>query len=190
MMDVSKSIDIGDVMKKLLGVFLLLTILSFSLFASDAVSISPNQAVVYLKGLIGSVSTKINAYDEFGAELDQDTAVLTFDFPATEVWEVSKAIHFKYTSNLPTGTYGRLSFVISDLQLNDTNTLRTSLELASEHIMTRVEGGDTFSITFLPGTQNDREIGKLTIKVKKEANDIFTAGSYKGSFSVNYTDGL
>jgi len=176
-------------MKKILGIILVLSI-SFSLFASDAVSISPNQAVVYLKGLIGSISTKINAYDEFGAELDQDTAVLTFDFPATEVWEVSKSIHFKYTSNLPTGTYGRLSFVISDLQLDERNTLRTSLELASEHIMTRVEGENTFSITFLPGTQKDRDIGKLTVKVNKGANDIFTAGSYKGSFSVTYTDGL
>ncbi|MDA3833078.1 MAG: hypothetical protein PF495_06735, partial [Spirochaetales bacterium] len=177
------------VMKKLLGVILLLSI-SLSLFASEAVSISPNQAVVYLKGVIVSKSTTITAYDEYGTELDQDTAILAFDFPATEVWEVSKSIHFKYTSNLSTGTYGRLSFSISDLQLNEANTLRTSLELASEHLMTRVEGGNTFSITFLPGTQNDREIGKLTIKVNKEANDLFTAGSYKGSFSVNYTDGL
>ena len=176
-------------MKKLLGVFLVLSI-CFSLFAAEVVSISPNQAVVYLKGIIGSVSTEINAFDEFGEELDQDTAILTFDFPSTEVWEVSKAIHFKYTSNLSTGTYGRLSFVISDLQLNEANTLRTSLELASEHLMTRVEGGNTFSITFLPGSQIDRNIGKLTVKVNKEANDIFTAGSYTGSFSVNYTDGL
>ena len=176
-------------MKKLLGVILLLTI-SFSLFASDAVSVSTNKAVVYMKGLIGSVSTQIKAYDEFGVELDQDTALLTFDFPATEAWEVSKTIHFKYTSNLPTGTYGKLSFAIADLQLNEANTLRTSLELTSEHLMTRVEGGDTFTITFLPGSQKDRDIGKLTVKVNKQANDIFTAGSYKGSFSVNYTDGL
>jgi len=56
--------------------------------------------------------------------------------------------------------------------------------------MTRVEGGNTFFITFLPGSQKERDIGKLTIKVKKEVNDIFTAGSYRGSFSVNYTDGL
>lgn len=184
-------------MKRLLGVILLLSI-SFSLFAAEAVpistnqavSISPNQAVVYLKGMIGSVSTKINAFDEYGVELDQDTAILTFDFPATEAWEVSKTIHFKYTSNLSTGTYGRLSFAISDLQLNEVNTLRTTLELASEHIMARVEGGSTFAITFLPGSQKDRDIGKLTITVIKKANDIFTAGSYKGSFSVNYTDGL
>ena len=176
-------------MKKLLGVILLLSI-SFSLFASDAVSVSPNKAVVYMKGLIESVSTKINAYDEFGVELDQDTTLLTFDFPSTEVWEVSKSIHFKYTSNLPTGTYGKLSFVIADLQLNEDNTLRTSLELESEHLMTRVEGGNTFTITFLPGTQKDRDIGKLTVRVNKQANDIFTAGSYRGSFSVNYTDGL
>lgn len=176
-------------MKKLLGVILLLSI-SLSLFSAEAVSISPNQAVVYLKGLIGSVSTKINAYDESGTELDQDTAMLTFDFPATEAWEVSKSIHFKYTSNLATGTYGRLSFAISDLQLNEANTLRTSLELASEHLMTRVEGGNTFTITFLPGSQIDREIGKLTVKVSKQTNDLFTSGSYRGSFSVNYTDGL
>ena len=176
-------------MKKILGIILVLSI-SFSLFASDAVSISPNQAVVYLKGLIGSVSTTINVYDESGMELDQDTAILTFDFPVTEVWEISKSIHFKYTSNLSTGTYGRLSFVISDLQLNEGNTLRTSLELTSEHIMTRVEGGETFSITFLPGSQKDVNIGKLTVKVNKGVNDIFTAGSYRGSFSVTYTDGL
>ena len=178
-------------MKKILGVILVLSIcICFPLSASDAISISPNQAVVYLKGMIGSISTTINAFDELGVELDQDNAILTFDFPATEVWEVSKSIHFKYTSNLPTGTYGRLSFEISDLQLNDTDTLRTSLELASEHLMTRVEGGNTFSITFLPGSQINREIGKLTIKVNKQADDIFTAGSYTGSFSVNYTDGL
>ena len=174
-------------MKKLLGVILVITI-SISLFA--AAPISPNQAVLYLKGLLASTSTKISAYDEFGVELDQDSAVLTFDFPATEVWEVSKSIHFKYTSNLPTGTYGKLSFAITDLQLNEANTLRTSLELTSEHVMTRVEGINTFSITFLPGTQKDTNIGMLTVKVSKKANDIFTAGSYKGSFSVNYTDGL
>ena len=176
-------------MKRLLGVILVITI-SLSLFAVDAVTISPNHAVVYLKGMIASSSTKISAYDEFGSELDQDSAVLTFDFPATEVWEVSKSIHFKYTSNLPTGTYGKLSFAITDLQLNEANTLRTSLELTSEHVMTRVEGINTFSMTFLPGTQKDTNIGKLTVKVSKKANDIFTAGSYKGSFSVNYTDGL
>ena len=176
-------------MKKLLGVILVISI-NFSLFAVDANSSLPNQAVVYLKGMIGSISTKINAFDESGVELDQDTAILTFDFPSTEVWEVSKSVHFKYTSNLTTGTYGRLSFAISDLQLNETNTLRTSLELATEHIMTRVEGGNTFTITFLPGAQKDRDIGKLTVKVNKEANDIFTSGSYRGSFSVNYTDGL
>ena len=173
-------------MKKLLGVILLLSI-SFSLFASDAVSVSPNKAVVYMKGLIESVSTKITAYDEFGVELDQDSAILTFDFPATEVWEVSKAIHFKYTSNLPLGNAGRLRFAITDLQLDRANTLRTTMELESEHIMTRVEGGNTFAITFLPDSQKDRDIGKLTIKVKKEAGDVFTAGSYRGSFSVNYT---
>jgi hypothetical protein len=189
MMCISIPIDMGDCMKKTLGLLLVLSI-GFSLFASEAVSISPNQAVVYLKGLIGSISTTINAYDEFGVELDQDTAVLTFDFPTTEVWEVSKSIHFKYTSNLPTGSYGRLTFVVSDLQLNEINTLRTSLELASEHVMTRVGGDNTFSITFLPGAQKDRDIGKLTIKVNKGANDIFTAGSYRGSFSVIYTDGL
>ncbi len=176
-------------MRKLLGVLLLLSI-GISLFAADAVTISPNQAVVYLKGQIGSISTKISAYDEFGEELDQDSAILTFDFPATEVWEVSKSIHFKYTSNLPTGTYGRLSFAMADLQLNEANTLRTTLELASEHIMTRVDGANTFSITFLPGVQVDREIGKLTVKVSKGVNDVYTAGSYRGSFSVNYTDGL
>ncbi|MBI9093843.1 MAG: hypothetical protein JEY71_03065 [Sphaerochaeta sp.] len=176
-------------MKKILGIILILSI-SFSLFASDAVSFSPNQAVVYLKGLIGSISTKISAYDEFGVELDQDTAILTFDFPTTEVWEVSKSIYFKYTSNLPNGTYGRLSFVISDLQLDERHTLRTSLELVSEHQKTTVEGGNTFRIAFLPGTQKDRAIGKLTITVNKEVNDIFTAGSYRGSFSVTYTDGL
>jgi len=189
MMNISTSTDMEIIMKKILGVILVLSI-SFSLFASDAVSISPNQAVVYLKGLIGSVSTTINVFDELGEELDQDTAILTFDFPATDVWEVSKAVHFKYTSNLPTGTYGRLSFTISDLQLNESNILRTSLELVSEHLMTRVEGGNTFTITFLPGSQKDVNIGKLTVKVNKEANDIFIAGSYKGSFSVNYTDGL
>ena len=176
-------------MKKLLGVILLITI-SFSLFASDAVYISPNQAVVYMKGMIGSVSTKINAFNEFGEQLDENTAILTFDFPATEVWEVSQTVHFKYTSNLATGTYGRLSFGISDLQLNEANTLRTSLELSSEHLMTRVEGGNTFSITFLPGSQDERDIGKVTDKVAKKAEDIFTSGSYKGSFSVTYTDGL
>lgn len=176
-------------MKKMLGVILVISI-SLSLFASDAVTISPNHAVVYLKGVIGSMSTKISAYDEFGMELDQDSAVLNFDFPSTEAWEVSKSIHFKYTSNLLTGTYGRLSFTISDLQLNEVNSLRTTLELTSEHVMTRVEGGNTFAITFLPGTQKDTNIGKLTVKVSKKIYDIFTAGSYKGSFSVNYTDGL
>ncbi len=176
-------------MKKLAGVILLLSI-SFLLFAAEAVSISPNQAVVYLKGLIGSVSTEINAFNELGEQLDQDTALLTFEFPSSETWEVSKSVHFKYTSNLPIDSYGRLSFSITDLQLNEVNTLRTSLELTTEHRRTKVEGGNTFSIIFLPGSQKDVNIGKLTVKVNKNANDIFTAGSYKGSFSVNYTDGL
>lgn len=176
-------------MKRLLGVILVISI-GFSLFAADAVFITPTHAVVYLKGLIGSVSTKISAYDEYGMELDQDSAILSFDFPATEAWEISKVVHFKYTSNLPTGTYGKLTFNITDLRLNDINTLRTTMELASEHIMTQVEGANTFAITFLPGAQKDREIGSMTVKVQKKANDLFTAGSYSGSLSVNYTDGL
>lgn len=176
-------------MKKLLGVILVLSI-SLSLFASEAVSNLPNQATVYLKGVIGSTSTQINVFDEYGVELDQDSAILTFDFPSTEAWEFSKSIHFKYTSNLSTATYGKLRFEVSDLQLNEVNTLRTSLELGSEDLMTRVEGGNTFTITFRPGSQKDREIGKLTVKIQKQADDIFTAGSYKGSFSVIYTDGF
>ena len=183
-------------MKKLVGAILVLTI-GFSLFASDVdvISVSTpvsssNQAVVYLKGMIGSTSTKISAYNEAGVEIDQNSAVLSFDFPATETWEIAESIYFRYTSNLPTGTYGKLSFALTDMQLDEENTLSTSLELESEHPMTRVEGGNTFFITFLPGSQKERDIGKLTIKVKKEVNDIFTAGSYRGSFSVNYTDGL
>lgn len=176
-------------MKKILAVMLVLSI-CFSVFAFEDANTSPNQAVVFLKGMIGSTSTKISAYDEYGLELNQDSAILTFDFPAVEAWEVSQSIYFKYTSNLQSITYGRLSFSISDLQLNEANALRTMLILESEDALIRVEGGDTFLITFLPGSQKDRDIGKLTVKVSKKREDIFTAGAYKGSFSVQYTDGL
>jgi hypothetical protein len=73
--------------------------------------------------------------------------------------------------------------------MDEVNTLSTSLELTSESLMTRVENGNAFNTTFLPGLQSDTPIGKLTVRLNKRADDVFSAGTYAGSFTINYTEG-
>lgn len=173
-------------MKKLLGILLILLGLMIPLSAGE----SPfPAATVYLVGRIEAKDLRIAVFNEEGEELSREDALLSFEFPNLEEWEVSRSLYFKYSAHLPRQTAGRLIFEVVNLVLDDVNTLSTTLELASENLMTRVENGNTFNTTFLPGAQTDVPIGKLTVKLNKRVDDVFTAGTYAGSFTINYTEG-
>lgn len=173
-------------MKKLLGFLLILLSLITPLSAAE----SPfPAATVYLVGQIESKDLKVAVYNEEGVELSSEDALLSFEFPNLEEWEVSHSLYFKYSSNLPYQSAGRLIFEIGNLAMDEVNTLSTSLELTSESLMTRVENGNAFNTTFLPGLQSDTPIGKLTVRLNKRADDVFSAGTYAGSFTINYTEG-
>ena len=173
-------------MKKLLAISLLLLLL-LPLGAEDMPKFPA--ATVYLVGVIQPKDLAIAIYNEAGEELTREDALLSFEFPNLEEWEVSQALYFRYSSHLSKQKAGKLIFEIGNLSLDDANALRTTLELSSESLLTFVENGDTFHTTFPAGPQNDVPIGKLTVKIRKRADDIFSAGTYAGSFSINYTEG-
>ncbi|MGE4583917.1 MAG: hypothetical protein AB7C91_04655 [Sphaerochaeta sp.] len=173
-------------MRKLLILSLMLC-LWFPLFAEDAPKFP--KATVYLVGVIEPKDLEISIYNEEGDQLTAEDAQLVFDFPNLEEWEVTKSLYFKYSAHLTKQTVGKLIFEVADLSLDDANTLRTSLELASENLLTRVENGNTFNTTFLAGNQENVAMGKLTVRVQKRADDVYTAGTYAGSFTINYTEG-
>ena len=173
-------------MKKLLGILLII----FGMIAPLSAAESPfPAATVYLVGQIEAKDLRIAVFNEEGVELSSEDALLSFEFPNLEEWEVSRSLYFKYSSNLPNQSAGRLIFEVGALALDEVNTLSTNLELTSENLMTRVENGNTFNTTFLPGAQTDVPIGKLTVKLNKRADDVFTAGTYAGSFTINYNEG-
>ncbi|MGH0052568.1 MAG: hypothetical protein ACQ5SW_04175 [Sphaerochaetaceae bacterium] len=145
-------------------------------------------ATVYMLGVIEPRDLEIAIYNEEGEELSGDEALLRFEFPSLETWEVTQSLYFRYSSHLSKATVGKLTFSISDLEKDEANRLRTTLELKSENLSTSVENGDTFTTTFPAGAQNDVDIGKLTLKIIKRSEDVFSAGSYSGSFSINYTE--
>ncbi|MGE4452948.1 MAG: hypothetical protein AB7D92_00310 [Sphaerochaeta sp.] len=146
-------------------------------------------ATVYMQGVIDQKDLQFAIYNEEGVELGGDEAMLSFEFPNLEEWELSQSLYFRYSSHLASPTMGKLIFSLSDLQMNEMNRLRTTLELESENISTIVENGDTFHTRFPAGAQNDVSIGKLTLIITKRAADVFSAGTYSGSFSINYTEG-
>ncbi|MDD3424416.1 hypothetical protein [Sphaerochaeta sp.] len=173
-------------MKKLLSIVLLI-ILFLPLGAEEMPKFPA--ATVYLVGEIKPKDLAIRIYNEAGEELTREDALLSFVFPNIEEWEVSQSIYFRYSSHLAKQKAGKLIFQIGDLSLDDVNSLRTSLELTSENLLTFVENGDTFHTTFPAGPQDDVPIGKLTVKLRKRAEDVFSAGTYAGSFMINYTEG-
>lgn len=173
-------------MKKLLSIVLLI-ILFLPLGAEEMPKFPA--ATVYLVGEIKPKDLAIRIYNEAGEELTREDAMLSFVFPNIEEWEVSQYIYFRYSSHLAKQKAGKLIFQIGDLSLDDVNSLRTSLELTSENLLTFVENGDTFHTTFPAGPQDDVPIGKLTVKLRKRAEDVFSAGTYAGSFMINYTEG-
>lgn len=173
-------------MKKLL-VILLLFVLLLPLGAEEMPKFSA--ATVYLVGEIKPKDLVIRIYNEAGEELTREDALLNFEFPNLEEWEVSQALYFRYSSHLAKQKAGRLIFAIDDLALDDYNRLWTTLELTSENLLTFVENGNTFHTTFPAGPQDDVPIGKLTVKLRKRAEDVFSAGTYAGSFMINYTEG-
>lgn len=173
-------------MKKLLSIVLLI-ILFLPLGAEEMPKFPA--ATVYLVGEIKPKDLAIRIYNEAGEELTREDALLSFVFPNIEEWEVSQSIYFRYSSHLAKQKAGKLIFQIGDLSLDDVNSLLTSLELTSENLLTFVENGDTFHTTFPAGPQDDVPIGKLTVKLRKRAEDVFSAGMYAGSFMINYTEG-
>ena len=173
-------------MKKLVAIFLTSLIL-LPLIAQDLPKFP--SASVKLVGVIQPRDLRISIYNEAGDVLSPEEAFMTFEFPAVEEWEVEHSLFFRYSSHLPTQRVGKLIFEVTDLEMNEMNRLRTSLELTSENLLTRVENGDTFRTTFLNGAQDEVPIGKLTVRIRKRAEDVFSAGAYAGAFSINYSEG-
>jgi hypothetical protein len=146
-------------------------------------------ATVYMQGVIEPKDLEISIYNEAGEELTGEDAILSFEFPNLEEWELTQSLYFKYSSHLAEPTVGKLIFSLTDLEMDEMNRLRTTLELESENFFTSVENGDTFTTRFSAGAQDDVPIGKLTLRIRKRASDVFSAGSYSGSFLINYADG-
>lgn len=146
-------------------------------------------AIVYMQGVIEPRDLRISIYNEAGEELSGEDAMLSFEFPNLEEWELTQSLYFKFSSRLAEATVGKLIFSITDLELDTLNRLRTTLELESESFFTSVENGNTFNTRFPAGAQEDVPIGKLTIRIRKRAADVFSAGNYSGSFFINYTEG-
>ncbi len=146
-------------------------------------------ATVYMQGVIEPRDLRIFIYNEAGEELTGEDAMLSFEFPNLEEWELTQSLYFRYSSHLADPRVGKLIFLLSDLEKDEMNRLRTTLELESENIFTNVENGNTFSTRFSAGAQDDVAIGKLTLRIRKRTADVFSAGTYSGSFSINYTEG-
>ncbi len=174
------------VMRRLL-LFVLLIILLLPL-AADETAEFPS-ATVYMQGVIEPQDLVISIFDETGQELGSDNTVISIEFPSTEQWEVTCTLYFKYTAKLASATVGKLTFVPSDLIMDELNQLPVSIELTSENIYSKVENANTFNTTFLAGSQDDVAIGHLTLRITKQSSDVFSSGLYTGSFSINYTEG-
>ena len=168
----------------------LLFLLPLSLVAVEDMPRTFTPAVVKMVGTINPRDIEIIVTNEADMELTSDDAVMEFDFPALEQWEVSQSLNFYYSSHLASEKKGTLSFQIDDLNMDKNNSLRVSLELYNNNnANTRVEpSGSSFFVTYKEGAQNKTPIGTLTVKIRKTASDIYSAGIYRGFFSMNYTE--
>jgi hypothetical protein len=177
-------------MRKYLLIISLLFILPLSLAAAEDMPRTFTPAVVKMIGTINPRDVEIIVTNEAGAELTADDALMEFDFPALEQWEVSQSLNFYYSSHLAKNKEGRLSFQIDDLEMDEYNALRVGLELYhNNNANTRVDpSGNTFVVTFQEGPQEKTAIGTLTVRIRKSAQDIYSAGTYRGYFSMNYTE--
>jgi len=147
-------------------------------------------AIVKLTGTISPRDVEIIITNEADVELTSDDAVMVFDFPALEQWEVSQSLNFYYSSHLANEKKGTLSFQIDDLGMDQDNSLRVTLELYdNNNAGTQVDpSGTAFNVTFKDKLQDKTPIGTLTVKIRKAASDIYSAGTYRGFFSMNYTE--
>ena len=170
-------------MKKYIVGFCLL-ILSVSLGAENLVS----NATVLLKASISVQDISIDMYYENGQKQEGIEGFLSFEFPATDTWQVEQSVYFTYSSNLAKTSRGVLGFTISPLKKNDGNILNTSIELESENLMTSIRDGNSFNIGFLSGPQTKVAIGKLTVVVSKTASQVFSSGLYSGSITLTFTN--
>ncbi|WP_320129164.1 hypothetical protein [uncultured Sphaerochaeta sp.] len=171
-------------MKKYILGFCLL-ILSVSLGAENLVS----NATVSLKASIAVQDISIDMYYENGVKQDEEfDGLLSFEFPATDTWQVEQSVYFTYSSNVATTSRGVLSFTISPLKKNDGNILNTSIKLESENVMTSIRDGNSFNIGFLTGPQTKVAIGKLTVVVSKTSSQVFSSGLYSGSITLTFTN--
>lgn len=164
--------------------------LPLSLVAVEDMPRTFSPAVVKMVGTISPRDIEIVVTNEADLELTSDDAVMEFIFPSQEQWEVSQSLNFYYSSHLAIEKKGTLSFQVDDLNLDKNNSLRISLELYNNNnANTRVEpNGSSFFVTFKEGVQNRTPIGTLTVKIRKNASDIYSAGMYRGFFSMNYTE--
>lgn len=179
-------------MKKLWTYILIASLLPFTLFAAAAEMPSINQPVtVMMVGVIPPRDLQIIITDSSGRELSEEDAIIDFEFPSTEEWEVSQSIQFSYSSQLASSKRGLLAFRIDNLTFGEgnANALQISLELASDDAYNTWVENDAFSINFLPGLLEKKEIGTLTVKIRKRADSVFSAGPFSGSFSMSYTEG-
>lgn len=182
---------VGSMMKirRYLIILALLFILPLSLAAADDMPRTFSPATVKMVGIINPRDLEIIVTNERDMELTADDAVMEFDFPALEQWEVSQSLNFYYSSHLASDKIGTLAFQIDDLNMDKDNSLRVSLELYNNNANTRLEpSGTAFVVTFKEGLQNKTPIGTLTVKIRKSASDIYSAGIYRGFFSMNYTE--
>jgi hypothetical protein len=171
-----------ELMKRFIVVFCLLAF-SFSLFAISL----PSEAVVSLNGTVTIQDVTIDMYYDTGIKEEGSEGSLVFVFPSTDTWQVEQSVSFKYSSNLTEEGRGSLSFSVTPLQKNETNQLNTSLVLTGSD-QSSVMDGNTFTIGFLSGLQEDIDIGTLTVFVTKTSSDIFASGLYTGSISISYTN--
>jgi hypothetical protein len=182
---------VGSMMniRRYLLILSLLFMLPLSLVAVQDMPGFPS-ATLKMIGTINPRDLEIIVTNEADLELTSDDAVMEFDFPALEQWEVSQSLNFYYSSHLSNDKKGILSFQIDDLNMDKDNSLRVSLELYhNNNANTRVDpSGTAFSVTFQKGAQNRTPIGTLTVKIRKNASDIYSAGIYRGFFSMNYTE--
>lgn len=175
-------------MKKVLGIILHMMML-LPLIGADSSMPKYSAVTVYMSGVIEPQDLSIIILNENGDELESDAALISFEFPNLEEWEVSQTLYFQYSSRLLKQRSGKLIFRVEDLALDEVNVLKTDLELVSENRMTTIENGNTFNTVFLPGVQQNVPIGKLVVKIRKRSADVFSTGVYKGTFTIDYTEG-
>ncbi len=175
-----------NIRRYLLIIFLLLVSPVFFLAANDMPGFP--SATLKMIGTINPRDAEIIITNEEGIELTAEDAILTFDFPATEQWEVSQSLYFYYSSNLSQNKSGKLTFQIDDFSMSPTNSLRINLEVEDYNSTNPDPSGSSFNIFFENGPRKMKEIGKLTVRIRKNVTDIYSAGMYYGYFSMNYID--